>query len=287
MPIRFNKIPSWGLVILLSAILAGGTNVLAQKSADSTGIYKVNPYVSGLLGIGGVALGQYLINDLANDPPIPVNEILRLDKSNVNSFDRIAVEQENWIYASEAAEISDYWLMGSVLLPATLYFDKRVRNEWLNVALMYFETQALAANLYVWAGPRLAERYRPVTYYNRGEFDIDELTPGRNRHSWFSGHVTNTTAGTYFFAKVLTDMHPEWKGKWKIWAAASVPPVVVGYLRYRALKHFPTDVIMGFIAGGGSAILVPYLHKKKDNRLKMSFYYDGDNYGLSARLTLK
>ena len=133
----------------------------------------------------------------------------------------------------------------------------------------------------------LKERYRPVTYYNEGQIETDELTSGRNRHSWFSGHVTNTASGTFFFAKVLTDYHPEWSGKWKIWAVAAIPRAVVGYLRYRALKHFPTDIMVGYLVGAGSGILVPHLHKRKEGPLKMSFYSNGQSTGLTARLIIK
>lgn len=38
-----------------------------------------------------------------------------------------------------------------------------------------------------------------------------------------------------------------------------------GYLRVRAGKHFPTDAITGFIAGGLVVVLAPHFHRPKNN----------------------
>jgi membrane-associated phospholipid phosphatase len=39
----------------------------------------------------------------------------------------------------------------------------------------------------------------------------------------------------------------------------------VGYLRYLAGKHFPSDVIVGAFMGSVAGYLVPYFHKKSRN----------------------
>lgn len=36
----------------------------------------------------------------------------------------------------------------------------------------------------------------------------------------------------------------------------------VSYWRVRSGQHFPTDVIMGSIAGGGIGVLVPHFHRR-------------------------
>jgi membrane-associated phospholipid phosphatase len=63
-------------------------------------------------------------------------------------------------------------------------------------------------------------------------------------------------------AKVMSDYHPELGNK-KYWlyAAALVPPAFVGIYRIKALKHFPTDVIMGTAVGAAVGILIPHFHK--------------------------
>jgi len=61
-----------------------------------------------------------------------------------------------------------------------------------------------------------------------------------------------------------------------------LPPAYVGYLRYRGLKHFPTDILMGYIIGAGSGILIPHLHKKKGDKLNVSLIYDQSTIGINA-----
>ena len=67
----------------------------------------------------------------------------------------------------------------------------------------------------------------------------------------------------------MTDYHPTAKKGVKIgiWTFAASVPAVTGYLRVRAGKHFPTDVITGFVAGGLVGVLLPHFHRKKNNRL--------------------
>ena len=274
--------------LLLCILLLDLSTVYGQSQNDTSEVYIINPWITGGIGIGGLLISQEMLKYLSNEDDIPESTINSLDKNNINSFDRRAVEQENYQYAEEAHNISNYWLAGAFILPITLFVDKKIRKDWLDISLLYLETQAISSNLYIWLGPMSFQRYRPITYYNDDQIDMISKTPGRNQHSFFSGHVSNTASGTFFFAKVLTDYHPEWNGKWKIWAAAAIPPAMVGYLRYRALKHFPTDILIGFIVGSGTGILVPHLHKKKGNKnLKMSLYLDEDNIGFNASWAIK
>jgi membrane-associated phospholipid phosphatase len=90
-------------------------------------------------------------------------------------------------------------------------------------------------------------------------------------------------------AKVLWDYHPEWGNKrWWLWAAAMVPPAFVGYNRYKAYKHFPTDVIFGTAVGAAVGILNPQLHKiRKNKKNSLSITpITGEYSGLALRLKL-
>ena len=96
--------------------------------------------------------------------------------------------------------------------------------------------------------------------------DLDARTRGDegNLNSFFSGHVSTTATGTYFFAKVLSDYNPQWTGKQRalLFGAATLPPLYVGVQRIRGLRHFPTDVAVGFGFGALIGILTPQIHKK-------------------------
>ena len=45
-----------------------------------------------------------------------------------------------------------------------------------------------------------------------------------------------------------------------------IPPAFVGYLRYRALKHYPTDLLIGVFIGASLGILIPELHRNKEKK---------------------
>ena len=73
--------------------------------------------------------------------------------------------------------------------------------------------------------------------------------------------------------KVYSDYHPELgHKKLLLYGLASIPPLVEGYFRVKALAHFPTDVMVGFMIGGACGIIVPELHriKKKNVQLDVS-----------------
>jgi membrane-associated phospholipid phosphatase len=143
--------------------------------------------------------------------------------------------------------------------------------------LLYLETLSLSSNLYTYSplGPRFNDRYRPLAFYE--ELDLEERQSGNQRNSFYSGHVATTATGAFFVAKVLHDHHPEWGAK-RVWlfAGAAVPTTVVGALRLRALKHFPTDLLIGGAIGAGMGVLIPELHRRWQGRLRMHTNYAKD-----------
>jgi membrane-associated phospholipid phosphatase len=196
------------------------------------------------------------------------DQIINLNKTDVWKFDRVALYQDV-SYMDKARDISDWGLRISQFLPVLLFIDGKIRKDWYDIALLYFETQAVALNSYLLGGPFFIDRYRPHAYYS--ELSVESNTNSGTLNSWFSGHTSTTATASFFMAKVIIDYHPELGGKkWLVYAAALIPPAFVGYYRIKALKHFPTDVLMGTAVGASIGILVPHFHKlvmKKNNNL--------------------
>ncbi|MBK8516636.1 MAG: phosphatase PAP2 family protein [Saprospiraceae bacterium] len=83
----------------------------------------------------------------------------------------------------------------------------------------------------------------------------------------FSGHTSSTTALSFFTAKVYIDTHPDMKNKWIVWTMGAAIPATIGYLRYEAGKHYPTDIISGYLVGATIGYLIPKIHKSENLRI--------------------
>ena len=133
-------------------------------------------------------------------------------------------------------------------------------------------------------------RTRPFVY--NPDVDVSTRTEDGSRLSFFSGHTSHTAAATFFIAKVFSDYHTNFHSAAKagIWAFSISLPAVTGYLRVKAGKHFPTDVIAGYIVGATTGWLIPQLHKIKNENKKTGFdmgilpYKDGLSFRLSVKL---
>ncbi len=267
------------LPLSLLFIFIASTCVLAQNNAaeesedrswlrdydpKTESVYKVNPWIEGLgTGVGGMILSTIGIDGLRGKDAVRVADLSRDD---VSALDRWAFPSS--AEARERAEgTSDVFFNGAIVLPLTLFVSKKYRKDFVDILSLYVQTHALSSLTYAYSpiGPRFIDRTRPVSYYP----ELDQTDPGlrvagNNRNSFFSGHVSTTAVGTFFFAKVLSDYNPQWTGKQRalVFAAASLPPAYVAVLRVRALKHFPTDTVIGMGVGAFFGVMNPHVHKR-------------------------
>jgi len=258
----------------------------AQVNRNSRGkVYKLN-YKAELPITGGMFALNFLgFSQLSKKPTLDSLHIITLNKDDIGSFDRRVFNQSvpapDYIYT-----ISDIGLWSSYILPSLLFLDREIRESWLDITLLYFETQAINLNLYVWGGPVFTERIRPVIY-NEGSWDY-KLEHGTT-DSFFSGHVSMVAGASFFMAKVYSDYHPELGAKkWLLYTAALVPPAFVGYCRYRGFMHFPTDILLGAAVGATVGILGPHFHKitRKSNRNLSLLPFTGRYTGLALSMEL-
>ena len=240
-----------------------------NKTANVDRVYQINRKLESSISLGLFTVSSIGLFVFYNKSSLNPMQIASLDKNDIWFFDRNAVDQT---YSSttydHSAIVSDWGLYGSVFLPGLLFFDKKIQNDISNILLLYFETQAINISFYTYAGVMFTNRIRPVAYYPEpyleGKFSNHGL-----KDSFFSGHVSTAATASFFMAKVFIDYHPEVKKmKWVIYASALVPPLYVGYHRYKALKHFPTDILTGMAFGAAIGIVNPELHKVKFGKYK-------------------
>lgn len=256
-------------------------DVMAQPSNDTLSVYKVNPWVSGGIAAVGTFTNIIGLPKVKDKERLTELELDQLIQNGVGRFNRSGLSQDP-ARREQAHHVSDFLMYGTASLPFLLFLDGKVKKDYLDVSLMYLETVAITSNMYTYSplGPTFIDRYRPLAFYEG--LPLDERQSGNMRNSFYSGHVATTAMGGFFLAKVLHDYHPEWGGKrWMLFGAASLPTATVAWLRVRALKHFPSDVIVGSIIGAGVGVLIPELHRKLQNRVKVraGFGAEGNNLG--------
>jgi membrane-associated phospholipid phosphatase len=65
-----------------------------------------------------------------------------------------------------------------------------------------------------------------------------------------------------------------------VWIGSLATATAVGYLRYDAGLHYPSDVIVGALVGGSVAYLVPRLHRRSARRVAIVPAVAGDRVGV-------
>ena len=280
----------------LLLILLLGTCVRAQKEArdpdqpprDSmppTKVYKTKPLIELPLAGLGFYFSQEQIKAFRNKPAFE-GDLPTLTDNDVPGIDRWGLRQDP-DKAEDFAKTSDIFFITGQLAPFTLFVWKKYRDEWLDITTMYLQAQALQGMFYGYApfGPNSIDRFRPRSFYGDSDaFTDSERRNGNAQSSLFSGHVSTTATGWYFYAKIITDHNPDLTGKQKalVYGAASVPGVITAVLRVKALKHFPTDTAVGLGVGAISGILVPEFHRWWQKRHRNSTAMVTPMYGGGA-----
>ena len=233
-------------------------------------------------GIGVSGLGLAVIK---NKKDLPQHEIysftdpLLLEKKieKINFVDR-------WVagkHSNKANEISDIPFAISFAIPFVFLFDDDINDHTGQYLGLYLESLATTAAIYtITAG--FVDRSRPYVYDNSGDTPNDRRFKNNGQRSFYSGHVAASATATFFAAKAYSDFHPDAAGKVFIWTGAAVIPAAVGIWRLEAGQHFITDIVLGYVLGAGTGILVPELHKNKNKQLEIypssGTSFTGDSY---------
>ena len=242
------------------------------------------------VGIGASAYGLMLIKNkddlpLAEREKFLNNESLQKEIDNLNFLDQWVAGKHN----KSANAISDIPFALSFAAPFAFLFDDEINDHTGQYIGIYIESLAPTAALYtITAG--LVDRSRPYVYDNSGDTSNDRRFKNNGQRSFYSGHVAATATATFFAAKAYSDFNPDANGKVWVWTGAAVLPASVGILRMEAGQHFLTDVLLGYVLGAGTGILVPELHKKKMENIDIypssGTSFNGDSYnGMAFRYT--
>ena len=102
---------------------------------------------------------------------------------------------------------------------------------------------------------------RPRPFVFADDWDPERIIKSGDQAAFVSGHTSGSAAASFFFARVFSDYFPDSKLKPYVWSIAISLPALTGYFRVRAGKHYPTDVIAGYLLGASIGYIIPTLHK--------------------------
>jgi membrane-associated phospholipid phosphatase len=233
---------------------------------------------SALLATGFAILGAGVVVNAELDVLTP-EDIAGLDPQDINGFDRPATTH----WSRNASRLSDVLLVATVGGPMSLLAMARGPGEPVTVAVMLGET-ILLTNGVGQLTKTAFRRVRPFVYNDNPDISIERKTSKNARQSFPSGHATNAFASAVFLSTVYARIHPTSPARYWIWGGSLAAATTVGYLRYTAGKHFPTDVLAGAVLGSAIGWIVPKMHE--GNRVRVALAapgVDGPVIGLNVR----
>ena len=228
-----TKGPVFAFLITLSAT-ASGVVPLSGQTADTTRWKVSRGQLASAIGGMSLALVPSIFSTNGGLP-----SCAPCDPGTLPDIDRWAVstERSGWDITSSVVEFG--------LVASTWYELYKLPNGTKHLAA---SVEATAWNFGV---TRLAKavfnRNRPVLYTEDGIEAQESLTSHR---SMYSGHTSTAFVLATSYVLSMGDKNGLDRF-WPLIAAAGI-----GAMRVAAGKHFPTDVLVGAVAGSGTAIVL-------------------------------
>ncbi|MDG1847736.1 MAG: phosphatase PAP2 family protein [Candidatus Marinimicrobia bacterium] len=210
------------------------------------------------LKIAGLSASLLLGSVLMDYDPMSLDNISNLNSKNIPKYDSKAVD--NWSLKSIA--MSDVLLFSSLAIPGVLMANKKIRNDYRNFSLIWAESLFLTVGITNFTKVLVG---RPRPYLYRDKAPRDYKLKKDNKKSFFSGHTSIAAVSWFLMASMYDDYNPNSKISPYLWTSAFLIPACTAYYRYDAGKHFPSDLLTGYIIGGTIGMLVPKWHRENSN----------------------
>jgi len=240
--------------MILAACL--GLGLLAPASPQAQDLYDLETGREVALYGAGAALGlsTYLLSK--NQTTLTPEILATMDAQQVNGFDRIACRQ----WSESAAKASDILQYSMTVAPLFLLTQTDQGMDSGTFGVMYTQTLLLNATT-VGLIKSLVGRPRPFTYNDDPAIDPEYKLSGTAVRSFPSGHTANAFAMAVFSGEVYARLNPDDPARHWVWGGGLALATVTGYLRVRAGRHYPTDVLAGAVVGSFIGWLIPRLHE--------------------------
>lgn len=251
--------------------LAVAPAAIAAEPAERSplSVYEISPVVDGVItvvsALGGAA--PYVWAEAIIDERCPC------DRAEVNDLDRPTIGNDNQTIMT-AATISV-----SLALAAPIVADYfLVKDRWVWLEDFVVMAQAVAINTALTTAVKFGvQRPQPNVYDPGGPVVVQN---SENYLSFYSGHTSVAFAGLSTAAFTAGQRYGRWVLPYLVTAVAGAG---VGLQTIFAGRHFPSDVIVGALAGTLVGTVVPWLHLRSDRRLSLAPWGASGSAGIAIR----
>lgn len=205
----------------------------------------------------GIVVPGLVFHGVSLLEPVPADSLWHrvstMDRMDLPAFDRPAAY--NWNL--QAHRTSNVLLWVGIGGSLTMSLVDRPTPDMGPPLAMMGETVLLTTGLTDMVKV-LVHRPRPYAYNP----DVPlEVRKAREAYlSFWSGHTATIAAMAFASAELVQHSDASSTAKTITWSTAITLPALIGHYRVRAGRHFPTDVIVGYLVGAGIGMAVPYIH---------------------------
>ncbi len=220
---------------------------LEAKAAPNRSVYKIRLGIDVPVTVAGgiVAAVRFFGTEKI------VRRSCPCDPATLNHVDRSVVRYHNRDFQL-AADISLGLMIGIPIVLDAL--DLGFTKPFFEDLMIFIET--LSIDTAFQAGTALiAQRPRPASYAG----DPAIIDRGEGYASFYAGHVATAFAAMSVVSQTLRYRYGHRFWPWIVTVAAGTS---MAFMRMGSGSHFPTDVIVGGLAGLAVGIAVPWLHAR-------------------------
>lgn len=230
---------------LCFALVAHGLPGMAQRHSLHGPCEMVLVGSGGLLHAGSLLLERrpVVFPSAPHDPQL----LPRMDRIAVGRWDPAAHRMSNILFASAT---------GLSLVAAGLL---STGERPLVPVVIVLESGLLASGI-TNVVKELTHRPRPYLF---DPLPAQGSLAGRDdHHAFWSGHVANISAMCFSTAWLVQRSDASPASRTLVWSFAFAAPAAMAWLRVGAGRHFPTDVLTGYVFGSVVGWAVPYFHRR-------------------------
>jgi len=240
----------------LYLIFSIGFVVGGPLAGQSTFPYQLSSGVDyPLLGAGLLTTGFSYYLD-RKTPALLEDELPLLQINAIPRIDRHVTRY----YSPQAHQFSNVTALASMVAPFALFLDRHNRRDGNGGKLMLITLQGALLNAGLINLTKTSVR-RPRPFVFNSNVPLEFKLRRDARYSFFSGHTAVSAFFAFTGAQMYHDLYPESSCRGVVWASAGVLPLLTGYGRMRAGKHYVTDILVGYGVGALIGVLIPRLHR--------------------------